>query len=156
MLPSKPYSEALHEWVKVFMQRSMSDFKRFMDESELSASQVNILMRLHFGGKFDVSDIGAGMGVSKAAASQTVERLVQRNLLERVENPLDRRFKQVTLTARGESLVETSFEAYYRWMDELSQSLSLEQQAEIGSALAALTEAAQITNNKTQRIGSLF
>ena len=96
------------------------------------------------------------MGVSKPAASQMVDRLVKRDLLVRVEDPLDRRFKQVTLTARGESLVETSFEAHYRWMDELSQSLSLEQQAEIGSALAALTEAAQITNNKTQRIGSLF
>lgn len=148
MLPAKPYSEALHEWVKVFMQRSMSDFKRFMDESELSASQVNILMRLHFGGKCDVSDIGAGMGVSKAAASQTVERLVQRNLLERVENPLDRRFKQVSLTARGEGLVQASFEARYRWMDELSRGLSLGQQAEIAAALTALTEAAQITQTR--------
>ena len=144
MSPTQPYLGVLHEWVKVFMQRSMSDFKRFMDESDLSASQVNILMRLHFRGKCGVSDIGTGMGVSKAAASQTVERLVQRNLLERVEDPLDRRFKQVSLTAKGESLVQSSFEARYRWMDELSQSLSLEQQEEIAAALTALTEAAQI------------
>ena len=131
------------------MQRSMSDFKRFMDESELSASQVNILMRLHFGGKCDVSDIGASMGVSKAAASQTVERLVQRGLLERVEDPADRRFKQITLTARAEALVERSFEARYRWMDELSRALSPKQQQEIAAALKALTEAAQITTTPT-------
>ena len=99
MLPDKTYLEVLHEWVEVFMQRSMSDFKRFMDESELSPSQVNILMRLHFRGKCDVSDIGTGLGVSKAAASQSVDRLFQRNLLKRVEDPVDRRFKQVTLTA---------------------------------------------------------
>jgi DNA-binding MarR family transcriptional regulator len=148
MLPDKTYLEVLHEWVEVFMQRSMSDFKRFMDESELSPSQVNILMRLHFRGKCDVSDIGTGLGVSKAAASQSVDRLVQRNLLERVEDPVDRRFKQVTLTARGESLVESSFEARYRWMNELGQVLSLEQQQDIASALAVLTEAAQII--KTQ------
>jgi len=42
MLPTKPYLDVLHEWVKVFMQRSMSDFKRFMDETDLSPSQVNI------------------------------------------------------------------------------------------------------------------
>ena len=130
------------------MQRSMSDFKRFMDESELSPSQVNILMRLHFRGKCDVSDIGAGLGVSKAAASQSVDRLVQRDLLQRVEDPVDRRFKRVTLTKRGESLVELSFEARYRWMNELGEILSLEQQQEIATALAILTEAAQIT--KTQ------
>ena len=145
MSSAQPYSEVLHEWVKVFMQRSMSDFKRFMDESDLSPSQVNILMRLHFRGKCDVSDIGEGMGASKAAASQSVDRLVQRGLLERVEDPVDRRFKQVTLTAKGESLVERSFEARYRWMDALSEILSPEQQEEIASALAALTEAAQIT-----------
>ena len=147
MSSTQSYSEVLHDWVRVFMQRSMSDFKQFMDESDLSSSQVNILMRLHFRGKCDVSDIGAGMGVSKAAASQTVERLVQRDLLERVEDPVDRRFKQVTLTARGESLVKRSFEARYRWMDELSEVLSLEQQKEIASVLVALTEAAQITKN---------
>jgi DNA-binding MarR family transcriptional regulator len=145
MYITKPYTEALHEWVKVFMQRSMSDFKRFMDESELSSSQVNILMRLHFGGKCDVSDIGTGMGVTKAAASQTVDRLVQRKLLQRMEDPIDRRFKQITLTAQGEALVESSFNARYRWMDELSEALSLEQQKEVASALSILTEAAQTT-----------
>jgi DNA-binding MarR family transcriptional regulator len=126
----------------------MSDFKRFMDESELSASQVNILMRLHFRGKCDVSDIGAGMGVSKAAASQMVDRLVRRDLLVRVEDPADRRFKQVTLTTRGEALVERSFEARYHWMDELSEGLSPDQQKEIAIALASLTAAAQTTNTK--------
>jgi DNA-binding MarR family transcriptional regulator len=145
MLPTKPYSEALHEWVKVFMHRSMSDFKRFMDESDLSPSQVNILMRLHFGGQCDVSEIGASLGVSKAAASQSVDRLFQRDLLKRVEDPVDRRFKQVTLTAQGESLVERSFEARYRWMDELAEALSPEQQQEIAAALAVLTEAARTT-----------
>jgi len=147
MSDTQSYPDVLHEWVKVFMQRSMSDFKRFMDEADLSASQVNILMRLHFRGKCDVSDIGAGMGVSKPAASQMVDRLVKRDLLVRVEDPLDRRFKQVTLTARGEALVERSFEARYHWMDELSAGLSPEQQKEIAAALASLTEAAQITNN---------
>jgi DNA-binding MarR family transcriptional regulator len=145
MLPTKPYADVLHKWVEVFMQRSMSDFKHFMDESDLSPSQVNILMRLHFGGRCDVSEIGASLGVSKAAASQSVDRLFQRNLLKRVEDPVDRRFKQVTLTAQGESLVERSFESRYRWMDELTEALSPEQQQAIAAALAALTEAARTT-----------
>lgn len=102
-------------------------------------------MRLHFGGKCDVSEIGASLGVSKAAASQSVDRLFQRNLLMRVEDPVDRRFKQVTLTAQGESLVEQSFESRYRWMDELAEALSPEQLQEIAAALTALTEAARTT-----------
>ncbi|MGA2821231.1 MAG: MarR family transcriptional regulator [Anaerolineales bacterium] len=148
MSSTKQFSEVLHEWVKVFMQRSMSDFKRFMDETELSSSQMNVLMRLHFGGKSDVTDIAAGMGVTNAAASQTVDRLVQRKLLERTEDPIDRRFKQITLTAQGQTLVERSFEARRRWMDEMSRVLSLQQQEEIAAALAVLTAAAQKTENR--------
>lgn len=147
MSSTKQFSKVLHEWVKMFMQRSMSDFKGFMDESELSSSQVNVLMRLHFRGKCDVSDIGAGMGVTKAAASQTVDRLVQRKLLERIEDPIDRRFKQISLTAQGQRLVERSFQARCRWMDELPRVLSQEQQEEIAAALAVLTEAAPKTEN---------
>jgi len=148
MLPAKQFTEVLHQWVKVFMQRSMRDFKRFMDEAELSPTQVNVLMRLHFGGRCDVSDVGAGLGVTNAAASQTVDRLVQRGLLARKEDPLDRRVKQLTLTAKGVTLVERSFEARRRWMDELTRILPLEQQEEIAAALAILTEAAEKTASR--------
>jgi DNA-binding MarR family transcriptional regulator len=148
MLPTKHFSDVLREWVKVFMQRSMSDFKLFMDETELSSSQVNVLMRLHSRGKCDVSDIAAGMGVTNPAASQTVDRLVQRKLLERTEDPKDRRFKQITLTVEGQALVERSFEARRHWMDELARVLSLEEQEVIAAALAVLTEAAQKTENR--------
>lgn len=130
------------------MQRSMSDFKLFMDETELSSSQVNVLMRLHSRGKCDVSEIATGMGVTNPAASQTVDRLVQRKLLERTEDPKDRRFKQITLTVEGQALVERSFEARRHWMDELARVLSLEEQEVIAAALAVLTEAAQKTENR--------
>jgi len=143
MSAPKHFSDVLQEWVKVFMQRSMGDFKLFMNEADLSSSQVNVLMRLYSRGKCDVSDVAADMGVTHPAASQTVDRLVQRKLLVRTEDPNDRRFKQITLTAEGQALVERSFEARRRWMDGLTQVLSLEEQEKIAAALAVLTEAAQ-------------
>jgi len=146
MSTHEQFSEVLHAWVKVFMERSMTDFKRFMDESDLSPSQVNILMRLHFRGMCDVSAIGEQMGVTNAAASQAVERLVQKGLLDRTEDPVDRRVKQLRLSPRGEKLVEESFEARRRWMDGLTGVLSPEQQEEIAAALTALTDAARLLN----------
>jgi DNA-binding MarR family transcriptional regulator len=143
MSSREQFAEVLHAWVKVFMERSMTDFKRFMDESDLSPSQVNILMRLHFRGMCDVSEIGEQMGVSNAAASQAVDRLVQKDLLERTEDPVDRRVKQLRLSPQGEKLVEESFAARRRWMDGLNDVLSLQQQAEVAAALTVLTEAAR-------------
>ena len=52
---------------------------------------LSLPMRLHYGGGCGVNDIGKGFGVSGAAVSQMVERLVQAGLVARVEDPDDRR-----------------------------------------------------------------
>ena len=145
MSSPKQFSEVLQEWASVFMRRSMDEFKRFMDESGLSFSQIHILMRLHFGGTCDVTDVGTHLGITNAAASQTIERLVQMGLLTRMEDPVDRRVKRITLTSRGHSLVEQGIDARRRWMEGLTQALSPHQQEMIAGTLAVLTEAAQKT-----------
>ncbi len=86
MLAVKSFSEVMGEWAEVFMHRSFRDFKRFMDDAGLSPSQANALMRLYHGELCGVSDIGGHLGISNAAASQMVERLVQMGLLERTED----------------------------------------------------------------------
>ena len=80
MPTTEQFTRAFHEWSEVFMRRSMRDFKRFMDDSGLSPSQINALMRLHYRGKCGVSDIGEHLGVTNAAASQMVDRMVQLGL----------------------------------------------------------------------------
>ncbi len=51
MSPTKVLTEVIREWSEVFMHRSVRDFRRFMEETGLSFSQINILMRLLHGGK---------------------------------------------------------------------------------------------------------
>lgn len=136
------FRQAIHSWSEVFMHRSMKDFKRFMNSAGLSFSQVNTLMRLHHSGACGVSDIGDHLGITSAASSQMVERLVGQGLLERSEDPQDRRGKQITLTDKGRALIRQSVEARSRWLEELTASLTLEEQEQITRALILLTEAA--------------
>jgi DNA-binding MarR family transcriptional regulator len=143
MLSTKPISEVLQEWTELFMNRSVRDFKRLMDESGLSPSQINTLMRLYHGGMCGVSDIGGHLRVTNAAASQMVDRMVTMNLLERSEDPDDRRAKRLTLTAKGKALVEKGIDARRAWMETLTTNLSDEQQAMIAEALTVLTKAAK-------------
>ena len=145
MQSSKQLTEVIREWSEVFMQRSMRDFKRFMDETGLSFSQVNILMRLVHGGITSVSEIGGQMGVTNAAASQAVERLVQLDLIERTEAPDDRRTKRLALTQKGRVLIEQGIEARSKWIEGLMDVLTSDQQNMIISALTLLTDAAQKT-----------
>ena len=128
-LAVKSFSEVMGEWAEVFMHRSFHDFKRYMDASGLSSSQVNALMRLYHNEACGVSDIGEHVGISNAAASQMVDRLVQMGLLERAEKTGDRRVKQLTLTRRAAPWLKKGLKPG-RWMEELTEvDLSPEQQA---------------------------
>jgi len=145
MSPTKELIEVIHEWSEVFMRRSGSDFKRFMDETGLSFSQLNVLMRLYHGGNSGVSDIGEQMGVTSAAASQAIDRLVLLGLIGRTEDPTDRRAKRLALTPKGLTLIESGIEARSRWVEGLTDALTPDQQSMTISALTLLTEAARGT-----------
>jgi DNA-binding MarR family transcriptional regulator len=145
MSPTKVLTEVIREWSEVFMQRSMRDFKRFMDETGLSFSQISILMRMVHRGSTSVSEVGEQLGVTNAAASQAVDRLVQMGLIERTEDPEDRRAKRLALTQKGRTLIEAGIEARSNWIEGLTDDLTPEQQNRIISALTKITEAARKT-----------
>jgi DNA-binding MarR family transcriptional regulator len=143
MSPSEEFSIVVRDWAKVFMHRSMHDFKRFMEDTGLSFSHINILMRLFHGGKSGVSEIGEQMGFTNAAASQTVDRLVQMGMIRRTEDPQDRRAKSLELTPEGRTLIEKGVDVRSKWIETLMYELSSEEQKAITSALTILTRAAR-------------
>ncbi len=140
---SDHFSEVLHGWVKVFMRRNGQDYKHFMDESGLSFSQVNTLMRLHFAGQADISDISQQMGITNAAASQLVERMVRLGLLDRMADPIDRRIKRLALTPQGHALAEQLLDIRRKWMEQFTDSLTTQQREAISDALQVMTDAAE-------------
>ena len=136
-------SAALREWAELFMRRSMRDFTHFVKDNGLSTTQLNTLMRLYYHSACPVSEIGDHLGITNAATSQMVQRLVEQGLLERAEDPTDRRVKQLTLTAEGRALIDQAIEARRRWLEDLTTALPAEQQANIITALSDLTSAAR-------------
>ena len=116
-----------------------------MDETDLSFSQINILMRLLHGGSAGVSEIGGQLGVTNAAASQAVERMVKLGLVARTEDPQDRRAKKLVLAPKGRALIEQGIEMRSQWVEGLTDALTSEQQSMIISALTLLTAAARVT-----------
>ena len=146
MSPTKVLlTEGIREWSEVFMHRSGRDFRRFMEETDLSFSQLSVLIRLYHGGISGISEIGSQLGVTKAAASQAVDRLVQLGLIERTEDPVDRRAKRLALTQKGRTLIEKGIEARSKWIEGLTDALTHEQQDMIVAALTLLTEGARKT-----------
>lgn len=72
-----------------------------MDHLNMSYRQMGVLFQLRALGVQSVSELAAAVHLTLPAASHLLERLVQRGLIQRSENPHDRRQKQVALTDQG-------------------------------------------------------
>ena len=87
MTESSDFAQALHAWSRTFMRQSIHEMLHFSKGTGLSMPQVSTLFHLHRANECGVSNIGEHLGVTNAAASQMIDRLVQQGLIERIENP---------------------------------------------------------------------
>ena len=125
------------------MHRSFHAFIRNTRGSDLSLSQVNTLFRLYHRGPGSVNDLADHLGVTKAAVSQLLDPLIGAGLVQRSENPEDRRMKLIVLTDKGKAQVEKSRDTRHAWLLELSQVLSNAEKAQLLPAI-------QLLNQKTR------
>ena len=136
-------NEVLKQWIDLFMTRSHHHLVRYLRSADLSMAQFGTLMRLHHDEHCGVGDIANQMSISNAAASQLIDKLVQQGLVERTEDPADRRAKRLSITAAGQRLLDLSREARLAWTAEVVARLSPEQRAAVTAALQSLIDAAQ-------------
>ncbi len=138
-----PFSHAFQMWSHVFMHHVMTDLSRSARQWGISMPQLSTLFYLRWQEHCGVSDIGESLGVTSAAASQMIDRMVALGLLERSEDPLDRRAKHIVLTNKGIELVNQVVQARQQWFEEVRLLLDPPQQAHIVAALGMLVDAIQ-------------
>jgi DNA-binding MarR family transcriptional regulator len=134
---------ALREWIEVFMSRSVRGFIRYSKEKGLSMSQLGALFHIHHEVGGGVTGLGDKLGVTSAAASQMLERLVQQELIQRTEDPVDRRVKQLVLTEKGIQTIHDCILAREDWLDELAKTFSDGEKAQVVIALTILIDKAK-------------
>jgi len=92
--------------------------------SDLTLPQLKILKLLAASGTGNIGDLAAFLGVSNAAASKTVEKLVRRKLLRRSEATGDRRASAVTLSDAGRRLMADYDALRHRKLARLFRDIS--------------------------------
>lgn len=142
-MASDPFVSTLQEWNHVLMHNAMRHIIHYARECGLSMSHLGAMFHLHRRGSCGVTDLGDHLGVSSAASSQMLERLVQQGLILRAEDPEDRRVKQIVLTDEGQRVLEEGIRAREDWLIRLSQSLSESEKETIISGLHILIDKAK-------------
>lgn len=136
----KKYFEVFEKAMGQIMQRSMRSFWQYTKEQGLSMTQMVALRHIHYNQDCNISQISEELGVTTAASSQLLDRLVQQGLIARRENPNDRRHKQLVLTERGRQILTESTVARQQWLYQLVDRLSVEEMEQIIQALELITE----------------
>ena len=133
-------AKILMDWSSAFMRRSMHDFMNYTRAAGISMAQINVLMWLYYHKSCEVMQLEEVMQVSRPAASQMVERMVQQGLVIRTESPTDRRARLVNLSERGKMVVEDGIAARRKWISELVETFSPEQKVSAAKVLKMLNE----------------
>jgi MarR family transcriptional regulator, organic hydroperoxide resistance regulator len=134
--------QTIRQFMDIAMHHSMRERSHFAKATGLSMPQFGILMQLHYRHNCGVSDLGERFDITNAAASQLVDKLVQSGLIQREEDPNDRRARLLNLTDKGRELIQQGIEERYRWVDDLAGKLTASERAKVSEALKILTHAA--------------
>lgn len=141
-----------HDGLEYFLTHIIQDFMHFLHQTGLSRPQVHALLHIYHSGECPISEIGSLTNSSPAAASQMVERLVQQGLVERREDPQNRRIKKLSLTDKGLELINQGMTSNH-FLAELMGVLTEEQRETVYTAFGYLAQAGrQIESSRKQEV----
>ncbi|MBW4645825.1 MAG: MarR family transcriptional regulator [Goleter apudmare HA4340-LM2] len=121
---------------------------RVHSAASLSIPQLRSLAFLNRSPGASLSDLAEHLGVTCATASATTERLVQRNLVQRINDPHERRRVLLNLTEEGKHHLKQSQDQTRAHIADLLAGLTSEQVSNIEEGLALLKNVFEPTENK--------
>jgi DNA-binding MarR family transcriptional regulator len=117
--------EALGEFFQRIFSLAESSSMDRMIELDVSFTQARTMFLLaHTEGPLPITEIADQLGLSVAATGRNIDQLVRLGIVERQENPDDRRVKLVSLSPAGfeiaDQQIEQKRQAVWRFVDRLS------------------------------------
>jgi DNA-binding MarR family transcriptional regulator len=109
---------------------------------DLTMQQLRTLMILSFRGSASGQELADGLSVHLSTVTGLINRLLARGLVERGEDPNDRRVRRVRLSAEGTRLMQQMRDAGRLHKRRLLQQLDNAALAQMAAAMDALNTAA--------------
>jgi DNA-binding MarR family transcriptional regulator len=113
---------------------------KFLHRHNASFASIKALMALQERGDQSVSQLAAEIGLSVAATSQLLDRLVHDKLVARTESPLDRRRKELALTASGRTFLNRMDGTYSVAAERVLGTIPAAALEDLERALAAVND----------------
>ena len=120
------------------MKAAGPDVVALFEDLGLTMTQMKLLGALEAAGEMNVKALAESMHLSLPGTSRATDALIRRGLLERREDPADRRSKLLTLTPAGREATGRIASARVAALERLTASLTDEQRDALAAALAPI------------------
>lgn len=133
--------EAIDRVVAIFerlMHRLMATHAPELNAVEMTMSQTKCMYVLIAAGRMRMSELAGRLGVTSSTATGAVDRLVELGLVERHEDPADRRQVVVSATPTAAETLEHFRELNSRRMREILDRLDPDDLATVERAMSIL------------------
>lgn len=83
----------------------------------LTLSQCHVLMEIGKKGEASIVELASALKLDSSSLSRTIEAMVNLGIVERTQNPNDRRYVAISLTKKGLNLftsIENSYNSFFK------------------------------------------
>jgi DNA-binding MarR family transcriptional regulator len=112
-------------------------------DAKVTLPQLRALVMVHDSGPLNMSAVAEGLGVNPSNASRTCDRLVRGGLLDRRDDPGDRRNVALTLTPAGRRLVSSMLAQRETIFRQVVEEMGPRERAQLTAGLNAFSDAAR-------------
>ncbi|MGD4082657.1 MarR family transcriptional regulator, partial [Xanthomonas citri pv. citri] len=112
-------------------------------DAKVTLPQLRVLVMVHDLGRMNMSAVADGLGVNPSNASRTSDRLVRSGLLDRREDPDDRRNVALTLTPAGGRLVESMLRQRRTIFAQVIKTMTAGERSHLAVGLDAFSDGAR-------------
>ena len=134
-------AELLGQLMLHLHRSSSPELFRQLGELGLSFTQVKALNLLRISDEdVNVKDVADRLNMSLPAMSRSLDKLVQRGYVERLESEKDRRAKLVRLLPAGRAVLDEIEHARINAVEEFTATLSDDERAALHAALLPIVE----------------
>ena len=113
--------------------------------ADVTAAQLKVMFVLFLRGTVRSGVLAKALGVSLPTMTVTVDRLVRKGVVIRVNDPLDRRAVCCKLSEHGEQMLNQMWEKARQRTRQMLSALSIDELKVVENALEILLKAGQVT-----------
>jgi len=133
-------AEVLAQLMRLCYRNSSPELFRRLGELDLSLTQVKTLHVLQADAEVTVKEVAGLLHMSLPAMSRSLDGLVQRGYVERLESDRDRRARFVRLLPAGRAVLEDIEQARVSALEDIIATLSDEERAALHATLLPIVE----------------